>query len=642
MKYKILVILALLVFHKDISAQLTPEQRIQDSIIGWWSVLPKKAAAPITKNGYTFSTVQQEHLNEIIRWMYKTYTPVGGLGTFAKKFDADQGIKRYPPHVYGVDFRVWNVTYDKQWMTADGRFKPIDEEYTAFSISANYIPENRPVIFINSSSRYVFTMPPDGSGEEQLKQKRENEDPRIHPNVYAYLTRQSEYQNIFIAPANTLPIKAVSKGDLLDMAESSIEYVLKSELERVQEKFSDPKAKQEAFEYRKKAIEQHRVYIQQLRVKHQRTLEQPAVVNEADLTIYQFDINRDPFDISEIQKQRKQYYIVNQYTKELLDKCRSDQPQWLVITVPFRTRTDGNQEYEMYKTVIENFNYEYAYNYFFDQQKVKGISYRPANEASLTARLNGYRKIGVETAAVSSKTIAPDILFEDDFAGNSVGTSAKGWYSSSTGDASKVATVQNDNGKWLKIGYNNPVTPYALKKPLPKNFSISFDIATDEFSSRTGGAVVLYMSTYPLVNSGAENKNTDGAWIKLSIIAGNANDLTNNNFSGEAKLELHTTPPLFRENFNEGAYFKKSLADFSNQKRKLKVQLTFINGEIQLLINNNLTASSVKDLTLAYGGVCNNCRIPAEFTFNTVRWENFTNNANETAVYISKVKITKL
>jgi hypothetical protein len=170
---------------------------------------------------------------------------------------------------------------------------------------------------------------------------------------------------------------------------------------------------------------------------------------------------------------------------------------------------------------------------------------------------------------------------------------------------------------------------------------MSFDIATDEFSSRTGGAVTLYMSTYPLLSSGTEDKSKDGAWIKLTMTSGNANDLTNNNFSGGAKLELHTNPPVFRENFNEGAFCTMGLADFSNQKRKTNVQLTVINGEIRLQLNKHPEISSVKDMKLAYGGVCQDCRVPAGLLFNTIRWENATNNAKETGVYISNIKIMK-
>jgi hypothetical protein len=225
-------------FLSVLHAQLTSEQRIQDSAIGWWSFLPQKAKTANVKNGYTFTVAQQELLNELIRWMYKTYTPVGGLGTFKKNFDADLGAqKRYPPHTYGIEFRVWDVSFDKQWMTPEGKFKPIDEQYESFFISANYITENKPIIFVNNDSRYVFTMPPDGGGGEQLKEQRKSSDSRIHPNVYPYLTHQTNYQNVYLVPGNKLPVTIVTTGELLNMAQSSIDAVVKYEEERVKQQW---------------------------------------------------------------------------------------------------------------------------------------------------------------------------------------------------------------------------------------------------------------------------------------------------------------------------------------------------------------------------------------------------------------------
>ena len=56
-----------------------------------------------------------------------------------------------------------------------------------------------------------------------------------------------------------------------------------------------------------------------------------------------------------------------------------------------RTQENGNQLHEMYTAITENINYDYIYNYFFDPEKIKGITYKPANEEQLNARLTAYR-----------------------------------------------------------------------------------------------------------------------------------------------------------------------------------------------------------------------------------------------------------
>lgn len=633
-----------------LTAQLTPEERIQDSVIGWYSAVPKKATTPQTGEGKTFSVKQQEHLNDIIRWMRQTYTPVGGLGTHKHGYFISAGeyrpIKRYPPHSYGVDFRVWNVsyTYNGRWLDAKGHFKPVSEEYTRFDVEVNTLPGTWPISWINNDDRYVFTWEEDKTGSNLIGDERKKADARIHPNLYPWLTWQNKQaQSIFLVPGNKLPIVAVTKGELLQMAEESYETLLKELKMTIEQQFgsSNKGAVEKAYEARKKVMEKHLLNIQKLKIKHGATLNEPAIVSNYSMNIYSFETDPDPFVIRELALKNKDYYRVYKYSKELLQKCKTDQPQWLNISVPYRTKADGNQEYEMYKSVIENFNYEYAYNYFFDPEKVKGKPYTPANESELKARLDAYRKKGKETASTTNTSASPNVLLADDFSSNAEGSNAKGWKMSTTGEHSTITTLKNEPGKWLKLGYNNSVSPFTLKKPLPQNFTISFDVATDEFSSRTGGAVTLHMSTYPLLATGAENKTKDGAWLKLTIRAGNENDLNNNNYNGEAKLELHTTPPLFRENFTEGAFYTKSLTEFTNKKRKIQVQLRFTNGEILLSINNKKVAGSFTDMKLAYGSNCKDCRIPPGLFFNTISWENFTSNAKETGVYISNVRITK-
>ena len=647
---KIVLLILVLAHSLFLIAQLTPEERIQDSVIGWYTPAPKKATTPQTGEGKTFSVKQQDILNDIIKWMRQTYTPVGGLGTHAQGYFISAGdyrpIKRYPPHSYGVDFRVWNVsyTYNGRWLDAKGHFKPVSEEFTRFDIEVNTLPGTLPISWINNDDRYVFTWEEDKTASNLIGDERKKADPKIHPNLYPWLTWQNKnVQSVFLVPGNKLPVVPVTKGELLQMAEESYETLLKELKMTIEQQFGtrDKIGNEKIYEGRKKVMEKYLLNIQKLKVKHNATLNEPAIVSNYSMDIYSFETDPDPFIIREYALSNKDYYRVYKYSKELLQKCKTDQPQWLNITIPYRTKADGNQEYEMYKAVIENFNYEYAYNYFFNPEKVKGKAYTPANEVELKARLDAYRKKGIETATTTNTSTSPNVLLADDFSRNDEGANAKGWNMNTGGEHSTVTTLKNEPGKWLKLGYNNAVSPFTLKKPLPKNFTISFDVATDEFNSRSGGTVILYMSTYPLLATGGENKAKDGAWLKLTIGAGNENDLSNNNYRGEAKLELHTNPPLFRENFNEGAFYTKSLTEFTNEKRKIQVQLRFADGEIKLLLNNKIVANSSTDMKLAYGSNCKDCRIPAGLLFNTISWENFTSNAKETGVYISNIKITK-
>ena len=108
-------------------AQLSPEQRIQDSIIGWWDDPHfdnhlKIDNTPLQKKKIAVA-------DKFVEWMKKSYTPVAGLGTFTRNVGKNNTK---------VLFLVWNVSFDKMWLDSKGHFKPIDEENTPFRICLLY------------------------------------------------------------------------------------------------------------------------------------------------------------------------------------------------------------------------------------------------------------------------------------------------------------------------------------------------------------------------------------------------------------------------------------------------------------------------------------------------------------------------
>lgn len=74
-KYFTALIFILFAYSKA-TAQLSAEQRIQDSVIGWWNnnqydhLQPQKD--PLGKK-------KEMHLNKMVEFLKKSYIPVGGL-----------------------------------------------------------------------------------------------------------------------------------------------------------------------------------------------------------------------------------------------------------------------------------------------------------------------------------------------------------------------------------------------------------------------------------------------------------------------------------------------------------------------------------------------------------------------------------
>ena len=610
-------------------AQANSEQRIQDSVIGWWddanfdnklkpdnTLLQKKKIAIVDK---------------FVEWMKKSYTPVGGLGTFTRYVNNNN---------YSVLFMVWDVSFEKIWLDAKGRFKPIDEQNTKFRISANTIPGGYGIPFINTSTQYLFTWPPNGFNVKNNPAQETSLS--NNSNTGKFITRVNEMNTVYLAPGNQLPFVPVSKGELLQLAEDALGRQLEAEKEDVENKWpGNIKAQQDAFEYRKKNIEKYRVNIRQLREKHKSTLNEPAVLRTMQPTMYSFETNPDPFVITKYEETSKQYFPVYKIEAAVLEKCKTDQPQWIAVSFPYKTKEDGNQLYEMYKSLTENFNYDYVYNYFFTPEKIKGKSYKPANEEQLNARLDGYRKTSYVQKKTPINPLPSNVYFMDDFTSNDVGSKPAGWFFSTAGKHSMVTTLKNTGGKWVQLGYYNPLSLTNIKKPLPENFTLEYDMATDgEFSSRTGGAASLILTTRPSNTDGSENVYNNGTKVKINIASGNEADLDNNNYRGGLTININSAPSVNKQNFSEGILYNSPLPEFTDKKTTVHVAVKVKGSVLTVLINNKQAAVST-DFKMTYRGACLSCGLPAGTRFNAVFWENTTSDDENLKVYISNVKITK-
>jgi hypothetical protein len=632
-----------LIFVGSSFGQPTQLQVIEDSVIGWQN---KRSSAIIPKAhnylGRTFTVKQQEKMNTVTDWMQQSYIPVAGIGTFQNIIYASRDS--YAPHAYGVDFRVWNVSFSPQYLDANGHFKPVSEEYTRFGVSANIITGSFPVFFMNSADRYLFVWQPDGYRSPEISELRiKNRDPKIHPNVYKYLTRINDVHTVYLVPGNKLPIVEVTTGEYLQFAEESLEGEWLREKERIDNQWPgdegrNVKSRDGAYAIVQKSIEGYRINIRRLKDKYKNTLQEPAVINHMQPTLSDFHGADDPFTFNQAARELKNYYPVYKIEPAVMEKCKSDQPQWIAVSFPYETKEDGNQLYELYRALTEHFNYDYAYDYFFNPEKIKGKAYQPLNEELLKSTLANYGKKGFMQKKDGTNSLPPNTWFTDDFRANSDGSKPAGWYFSTFGKLSEVVTVKGKPGKWVQLGYNNPLSAPAMKKPLPENFTLEYDVVTSDFNSRTGGSAVLYLSSYPLRSDGNEDINGNGTTVSVNIMSGNEADYNNNNYSGTAKIEIHSKPSVNKDNYEEGIFSTYPLPEFTNKKNRVHITLKLIGGELTLFVNNKQVAVS-SGFKMTYGKPCVSCNIPAGTKLNTVYWKNTTNDSDNVKVYISNVVV---
>lgn len=595
-------------------AQISAEQRIQDSVIGWWSDNYwdrnwKPQTDPVGKK-------KEVHLKNIIDWMKKSYTPVGGLGTVTRYMEKGG---------YGVKFMVWNVSHKKEWTAANGTFKPIPEENTKFYISVNKLFGAYPATFVNSPNLFVFTWQPDGYDPVGNTPDKDKRPVGIHPNASKYITVRNEMQSIILAPGNKLPIKTVTKGEYLQLADEALANKYPT-----------------ANDFDKKAIERIRKSIAQLKEKHKNSLLEAALLRNSQPGMYDFDYS-DPFELSENDRKWIRYYPLYKLTADVLEKLKNAEPLWVSFSVPFESLQSGNQLHEMYTAFTENINYEYIYHYFFNPEKVNGVVYKPANEEQLQARLTAYRnKNKGNLTAVTMEPLPAGVHFMDDFSNNTVGKEPLNWFFKTFSKRCYVTSIKGENGKWVELAYNTALSPSLLKKPFPQNFTLEFDVITDGgYTHRTGGALRLTLNSRKVTADGTEVTGGNGARVEINITSGNEADYNNNNYRGEVRTKINTTPSENNQNYSEGIYDVKPLKEFTNRQTKVHVAVKVKSNSLGIFINNKeLTSSS--GFKLQYGGDCKVCGLPAGTVFNTVLFTNTTDKADEIKVYISNVKISKL
>ena len=105
--------------------------------------------------------------------------------------------------------------------------------------------------------------------------------------------------------------------------------------------------------------------------KYKNRLQETAEVFESQPNI-QLENFPDVFEGNEYQSNKFPVYKVDPAMAEL---CKKDKPQWILVSWFWNPR-DPAAKY-LHESIINNFNFEYVYNFFFYPEKVKGQPYKP-------------------------------------------------------------------------------------------------------------------------------------------------------------------------------------------------------------------------------------------------------------------------
>ncbi|MDP3360118.1 MAG: hypothetical protein Q8S41_12310 [Lutibacter sp.] len=628
---KKIILIALVAFTITSQAQVYVDrigfklESIADIDIGWMTIREHTTAPKGKQLGNrNYSATQIGYSQKFVEWMQQSYLPKGCLGdaTYYQhatpKFSSTNStlgnaINQHGhalPHTYGARSRIYMFLKKD----AQRKFVPQNSLSDNWRIEANglqYI--SQPISFISSTDEYYFILP--DFKENSKGYDDDNKARGTRSNLLGFDNHKNikGYKHFFIPPKKTID----SDGQYIVIMTKDNEQ-LPFEKITIGEFFSQVEKQfpvwQKINEISAENFAKAQKNLARLKEKYKRKWNDIAELELSTIDIWSFinateDYN-DFFDNKDIYGKEGVHttFPVLKVSRAAKELCKTDQPQWLVIRWSWGME---RQPYflHLHESILNNFNFDYVYNFFFDPEKVKGQPYKPLRSPSYKEAV-----VVTEASEASKKNNADkNVFFFEDFSTTGVGKKPIGWKSNlgAGGSSSVVTNLGGLGGNWAVVA-DYTLTPSQIKKPFPQNFTLSFELVVAQ--NFTWGANRIHFKLAKETSPG----NAE-SFLDLGLRPGY------DGRDGDVSLETKfPSPPGYSNSANSFV-----APGFSNNKKNnlIKVTIKKMSETLQVYIDNNKIVEYEK-------------AIPAAHLFNALSF--FSYNAGENdKYYISNVKITK-
>lgn len=476
------IILFILLLSVSIAhAQRSDRELERDSVLKWIyfnTTLKTQIYKPVKDNvsGLTYSVWQQQITDTLIKWIEQSYLQRGLLIKFYKN-QMRKWVGGAPVlHSYGTHIYSYATAFKNGKIDLSGEFG----ETMRFGI--NEFP-GKYISGFNPDGKLLFLekLPWNATGTEK-EWKEIGLEQGIHPKfsnfktyVYHYTAGGNDYTkaSLIISQNNEWPFKQLTVGEVLTLLDKQLANY---------PAFS----KKPYFSYMRDVMNSHKErlqpYLNEIAIVRDGLLPSGESYNDGAGHIIinpEHIINGYPLE----ELNSPELFHVVSATQAVLDKAKTDKPMWVYMDFPrikgklFDATMQNGEQYLAY-SLLQNFNFDYVYNYFFTPEKVKGIAYKPLKEPMKSVPPTA-TAVNLSETAKANKSDAATVLYED-FAGCADGATAQpGWHTDfGQADRYPVATVHSIKGqksKWVSIPAHTTFYP-DYKKPLPQNFSVSYDL----------------------------------------------------------------------------------------------------------------------------------------------------------------------
>jgi hypothetical protein len=473
------------------SAQWLPPQSLEDQVIGWIRIYDYKAATqPVTQDHRVYSPAQLSLVRLFTTWMQASYLPRGALGDVlqvrnAKLSPYNQNTAA-EPNSYGALGKLYIfLKYD-----ANKKLVPVTSDALTFAIEANSM-YGTPADAISTPERSYFTLPTfeqQGYGTDLDIATDVSRHPVLgqFPTVYVRNSVNGNKRLVVLTRDHRIPFVKVTKGEYLQAMETAVARKYDTEKQKIaRENVGNQKSIGYFMGYLNRNHEKRLAVLKSNKEKYSARLQETAEI----FTLAPDTLLENVADVFEGNGGGSKRLAVYTIDPKVVELCKSDAPQWIVIY--WTAQLNDPVSKSLHDAMLNNFNFQYVYDYFFDPDKVKGQPYKPLRSPSFTEAAVA----GKASEAVTKSSADPSVVFFEDFSSSAVGTKPLNWHSTldNKGASSVVTELTGLNGRWASMS-NVRVSPTGLKTPLPSDFELSYDVVAGQNYTWGAHAMVFKLS----------------------------------------------------------------------------------------------------------------------------------------------------
>lgn len=605
MKAYRLILPLVLVIPSPIPAQQIPRQSVEDSVIGWMKVYKFTGArTPTTVDAKHYSAAQLSIMDSLANWIQASYTPKGALGDVLRSVAPKLGLYNKNDAALPQSYGAHAKTYFELKYDAQRKLVPYTNGHLVWSIRANQV-FGEPVRVLNTPTQYYFLLPNLGSS---VTPETERYDLSHHPAVKRFITYfndqlKSSTANatyVVLSKDNRLPFVKITKAEYLDKLAGAVDRKYAAEKEYAVRSWPEGNARARALRDAEVRYQKRQSLLAANREKYGSRLQETAEVFslQPDELLENY---KDAFEGSGGPGKRYPVYKIDPAMATL---ASTDQPQWILVWWDGDLLDPvGKQQAD---AILNNFDFQYVYDFFFAPERVKGRSYKPLHSPDARPA------VVVTEASEAARSNASDakVHFFEDFSTTGVGRAPNGWSVGRT--SGTIASLDGLPGNWVVMAGDAKLTPKQLKTPLPQDFRLTYElVAAQNFTWGAKGLTVL------LANERSPGNAESYLQLKLRPGFGGKD--------GEAVIETR-----FPAGYQSGTKWLPA-PGFSNNKQnnRITVSMRKAGETIQLFIDSNKIAQYDK-------------AIPAGLLFNAMSFFVLGSASEQNdKFYLSKIRISR-